>query len=124
VSVATPVPALYVPAPRSVAPSKKCTEPAVPVGVTLAVSATSSVPPLPAAVPLGGFADSVVLVGVPAGVTVYASADEVDSVNAALSVGVNFAVNEWSPSAGVTARVASPVVALYVPAPRSVAPSK
>src|SRR5262249_49157809 len=66
-----------VPAPRSVAPSKKCTEPArlVPVGaVTVAVRVTLSVWPEPAAAPLGGLADSAVWVFTPGEVIGYGRA--------------------------------------------------
>src|SRR5262249_34070115 len=73
---------------------------------------TDSVPLGPAAVPLGGFADTAVEVGVP---MEYGTAAEVDGVKAGGSAGVNFAVNEGLPTAGVGLKGATPVAWVDVP---------
>ena len=77
------------PTPTEVEPSKNSNVPAVPAGITEAVSVTGA----PSTWVLGGVRTKEVVVGRAAGaVMVKAAAAEVDGANATASVGMNFAV--------------------------------
>ena len=105
--------------PTWVAPSMSVTVPAAPDGVTVAVSVSVD----PCATGDAGATFRAVVVDVaPAGETVYATALDVDAVNAVASVGVKTAVRECEPSASTVVTEADPVDRTCV-APTCVAPS-